>query len=116
MLKRDPNKPDSKDGIGGLLDNLRDTGAGGLLGGGIGELLERFKQTGKGDIAESWIKDGPNKDVEPGQLRETIGPEVLATLVERTGLPEEELLARLSRELPTAVDKYTPQGRLPAEA
>jgi len=26
----------------------------------------------------------------------------------------EELLARLSRELPTAVDKYTPDGRLPA--
>jgi uncharacterized protein YidB (DUF937 family) len=26
------------------------------------------------------------------------------------------LLARLSRALPEAVDKYTPQGRLPTEA
>ena len=26
------------------------------------------------------------------------------------------LLARLSRELPDAVNKYTPQGRLPTEA
>jgi uncharacterized protein YidB (DUF937 family) len=31
-------------------------------------------------------------------------------------LSREELLARLSRELPDAVDKYTPQGRLPTQA
>jgi uncharacterized protein YidB (DUF937 family) len=31
-------------------------------------------------------------------------------------LSQQELLARLSRELPDAVDKYTPQGRLPTEA
>jgi len=37
----------------------------------------------------------------------------LATLVKQTGLSQEELLARLSRELPTAVDRYTPDGRLP---
>jgi len=41
---------------------------------------------------------------------------VLATLSRQTGLSKEELLARLSRELPSAVDKYTPQGRLPSEA
>jgi hypothetical protein len=33
----------------------------------------------------------------------------------QTGLSREELLARLSRELPDAVDKYTPHGRLPTE-
>jgi uncharacterized protein YidB (DUF937 family) len=31
-------------------------------------------------------------------------------------LAREELLSRLCRELPDAVDKYTPQGRLPTEA
>jgi YidB-like protein len=41
------------------------------------------------------------------------GQDVLETLVQQTGLSQEELLARLSRELPTAVDKYTPDGRLP---
>jgi uncharacterized protein YidB (DUF937 family) len=39
---------------------------------------------------------------------------VLAQLEQQTGLSQEELLARLSRELPSAVDKYTPEGRLPA--
>ena len=39
---------------------------------------------------------------------------VLATLSDQTGLSREELLSRLSRNLPEAVDRYTPDGRLPA--
>jgi uncharacterized protein YidB (DUF937 family) len=57
---------------------------------------------------------GPNKEVAPHHLEQAIGPDVLATLSQQTGLSREDLLARLSRELPQAVDKYTPEGRLPA--
>jgi uncharacterized protein YidB (DUF937 family) len=89
--------------------------AGGLLSGGLGELLESFKQSGHGETAESWVGTGPNKPVTPPQLEQAIGPDVLETLSKQTGLSREELLARLSRELPDAVDKYTPQGRLPTE-
>ena len=38
---------------------------------------------------------------------------MLAALEQQTGLSQEELLARLSRELPNVVDKYTPDGRIP---
>lgn len=93
---------------------LGGAGAGGLLNGGIGELLERFNQNGHGDTAQSWINAGPNKDISPPQLKQAIGSDVLEKLEQQTGLSQEELLARLSRELPTAVDKYTPDGRLPA--
>jgi uncharacterized protein YidB (DUF937 family) len=107
-------------GLGGLLGNLGGmlggAGAGGLLSGGIGELLEKFKQNGEGDTAQSWVNDGPNKEVSPPQLKRAIGPDVLAALEQQTGLSQEELLARLSRELPTAIDKYTPGGRLPSAA
>ena len=96
---------------GGMLGGA---GAGGLLSGGIGELLERFQQNGQGDKAESWINQGPNKDVSPPELKQAIGSDVLAQLEEQTGLSQEEILARLSRELPAAVDKYTPEGRMPA--
>ena len=107
-------------GIGGLLGQLASslggTNAGGLLSGGIGELLDRFKQSGQGETAESWVKTGPNKPCTPAQLKQAVGPEVLETLSKQTGLSREELVARLCRELPDAVDKYTPQGRIPSEA
>jgi uncharacterized protein YidB (DUF937 family) len=88
-------------------------GAGGFLNGGLGELLERFKQNGHGDAAQSWINAGPNTEVSPPELKQAIGPDVLAALEKQTGLSQEELLTRLSRELPSAVDKYTPDGRIP---
>jgi uncharacterized protein YidB (DUF937 family) len=115
---RQPDPGAGQQPLGGLLGNLGGmlggAGAGGLLSGGIGELRERFQQNGQGDKAESWINQGPNKDVSPPELKQAIGSDVLAQLEEQTGLSQEEILARLSRELPAAVDKYTPDGRLPA--
>jgi uncharacterized protein YidB (DUF937 family) len=105
-------------GLGGILGNLAGSlggaGAGGLLSGGIGELVDRFTQAGQGSTAQSWVNHGPNQEIAPPQLEQAIGPDVLATLSQQTGLSREELLARLSRELPHAVDRYTPDGRLPA--
>src|ERR1700736_5615379 len=104
--------------LGGLLGNLSGmlggAGAGGLLSGGLGELLEKFKQNGHGDIAQSWVNNGPNTEISPPELKQAIGPDVLAALEQQTGLSQQELLARLSRELPGAVDKYTPNGKLPS--
>jgi uncharacterized protein YidB (DUF937 family) len=103
--------------LGGLLGNLGGAlaggGVGGLLSGGLSELLERFRQNGQGDAAQSWIDKGPNKQLAPPQLQQAIGTDVLAALEQQTGLSQEELLARLSRELPSAVDQYTPDGRVP---
>jgi uncharacterized protein YidB (DUF937 family) len=103
--------------LGGLLGNLGGmlggAGAGGLLSGGLGQLLENFQQNGHGDTAQSWINNGPNKQISPPEVKQAIGPDVLAALEKQTGLSQEELLARLSRELPSAVDKYTPDGRIP---
>ena len=100
-------------GLGGLLGGAAGGGVGGLLGGGLSELMERFQQNGHGEVANSWVRQGPNQPVEPHQLERAIGPDVLETLSQQTGLSREELLSRLSRELPDAVDKYTPEGRLP---
>ena len=122
LLRGTDKKPGAatQGGIGGLLDQLRSSlgGAtpGGILSGGLGELVDRFKQSGQGDTAESWVGTGPNKPVTPTQLEQAIGPEILDSLSKQTGLSRSDLLARLSRELPDAVDKYTPQGRLPTEA
>lgn len=104
--------------LGGLLGNLSGAlaggGVGGLLSGGLSELLERFKENGQGDAADSWVSKGPNQELPAPRLKEAIGADVLAALEQQTGLSQEELLARLSRELPAAVDKYTPDGRIPS--
>jgi uncharacterized protein YidB (DUF937 family) len=116
------NKPGSsgQGGIGGLLGQLTGSlggaSAGGILSSGLGELFERFKQSGQGGTAESWIKPGPNKPCTPEQLEQAIGAETLDTLSKHTGLSRDELVSRLCRELPEAVDKYTPEGRVPTEA
>ena len=116
------NKPGSsgQGGIGGLLGQLSSslggTSTGGILSAGLGELLDRFKRSGQGDTAESWVKTGPNKPCTAAQLEKAIGPEVLETLTKQTGVSRQELVSRLCRELPDAVDKYTPQGRIPSEA
>jgi uncharacterized protein YidB (DUF937 family) len=110
----------AQSGLGGLLGQLSGGlgpgGVGGLLSGGLGELVDRFKNIGHGDTVNSWVGTGPNKQIAPSQVQEAIGPDVLETLAKQTGLSHEEILARLSRELPNAVDKYTPLGQLPASA
>lgn len=88
-------------------------GVGGLLGHGIQELLERFRQAGRGDAADSWVRTGANQPIESQDLEQAIGPDVMERLAAQTGLSREEIVARLSRRLPEAIDKYTPDGRVP---
>jgi uncharacterized protein YidB (DUF937 family) len=90
-------------------------GGGGLLE-GLGGLLDRFRQTGQGQVADSWIGSGPNQPVSPGQLGNALGPNIIKTLSERSGIPEDELVRQLSQVLPGMVDKLTPRGRLPTLA
>jgi uncharacterized protein YidB (DUF937 family) len=95
---------------------LGGTTIGGLLSDGLRDLVNAFKQKGEGDTADSWVARGPNKTIAPSQLEQVIGSDVLETLSTQTGLSREEILSRLSKNLPEAVDKYTPDGRIPTFA
>ena len=101
-------------GLGGLLAGLRG-GAGKGASGGLGELIESFKRSGQGEVADSWVQSGPNKEVEEPQLAEALGGDTIDQLATQTGLSRDELLSRLKSILPTAIDKLTPEGRLPPE-
>ncbi len=68
-----------------------------------------------GETAKSWVETGPNAEIDDRQLSEVLGPEVLDDLSARTGLSPEEILSRLSRDLPKAVDELTPDGQLPSD-
>jgi uncharacterized protein YidB (DUF937 family) len=103
-------------GLGGWLGGLLGggaTAAGSTISGGLSDLLKQFQDAGHGDKAQSWIATGPNRQISPSEVEQALGPEKIAWLVQQTGMPREALLAGLSRELPTAVDKLTPEGRIP---
>ena len=100
------------DKLGGLLGGAS---AGSVLSGGLRDLVDRFRQNGHGQAADSWVKTGPNQPLRTDQLEQAIGPDALSTLSKQTGLSREDLLSRLTQDLPEAVDKLTPGGRLPTE-
>jgi uncharacterized protein YidB (DUF937 family) len=92
-----------------------DEGPGGLLA-GLGGLFERFQQSGHGNVSNSWVGNGQNQPVQPNQLGTVLGPNILKTLAQRSGLSEDELTKQLSQILPGVVDKLTPSGRIPTLA
>ena len=104
-------------GLGGLLGGLLGgTGKGPGITGGLGELIESLTGSGNGEVAKSWVQTGPNAQLETAQLEEALGTDTIEQLTSQTGLSRDELLTRLKSVLPTAVDKLTPEGRLPTEA
>ena len=95
-------------GLGGVL-------GGGSLGAGLKDLLDRFRQNGQEDKVQSWVSTDANKSIAPNELEQALGEERIQWLVEQTGMPREQLLDGLSGELPQAIDKLTPDGRLPTD-
>jgi uncharacterized protein YidB (DUF937 family) len=101
-----------KGGLGGLLAG---GAAGTILSGGLGDLLKQFQQNGLGDQADSWVSNGPNKQVSPGDLANALGADQIESLASQSGLSRNDLLQGLSQFLPDVVNKLTPDGRLPDE-
>ena len=89
--------------------------AGGLLG-GLGGLLNKLQQGGLGDQTKSWVGSGQNQPVSPSQLGSALGPNIIKTLSQMTGVSEDELTKQLSQVLPGVVNGLTPNGRLPTAA
>ena len=101
-----------KGGLGGLLAG---GAAGSVLSGGLGDLLKQFQEKGHGDAASSWVSNGPNKQIAPGDLGSALGADQIEALSAQSGLSRDELLQGLSQFLPDVVNHLTPDGRLPDE-
>jgi uncharacterized protein YidB (DUF937 family) len=89
--------------------------AGGVLG-GLGGLLNKLQQGGLGNQANSWVGSGQNQPVSPGQVSQALGPNIIKTLSQITGLSEDDLGKQLSQGIPVIVNTLTPNGRLPTVA
>jgi uncharacterized protein YidB (DUF937 family) len=114
-------------GLGGLAGGLGDVlkgplggllaggAAGSVLSGGLNDLLKQLQQSGQGEAAQSWVGNGPNKDISSGDLANALGADQISTLMSHTGMSREDLLAGLSQNLPDVVNQLTPNGRVPTE-
>lgn len=103
-------------GLGGLLGGLMGGGAnagGSVISNGLKDIMRRLEDNGQGDVAKSWVSDGANKQIAPDDLGNALGGDVIGHLSQQTGMDRDELLQKLSQELPQFVDKLTPKGRVP---
>lgn len=114
-LGQSSQQPADQAAAGELSEMFGADKAGGTVAGGLGELFDRFKQAGQQKTADSWISNGPNEPVQSQSLEQAIGADTLNDLSASTGLSPQEILARLSNDLPNAVNDMTPNGRLPNE-
>ena len=105
-----------KGGLGGLGGLLAGGTAGSVISGGLGDLLKQLQQSGHGETANSWVGNGPNKPISPGDLANALGADQLNALSAQSGLSRDELLQGLSQQLPDVINHLTPDGRLPTES
>jgi uncharacterized protein YidB (DUF937 family) len=80
--------------------------------GSIGGLLQQLQQSGLGPQVASWLGNGQNLPVSVDQLKNALGDERLRQLATQFGLPVDQLLGELSRHLPGAIDRMSPNGTL----
>lgn len=110
-----------------ILDNLKSAVGGGnqnndlmstvmgLLGdqGGLNGLVSQFVSKGLGDVIGTWVGTGKNLPISADQLHSVLGSDTVKNLSSKLGMDSGALTSQLSNLLPQAVDKLTPDGKVP---
>ena len=81
--------------------------------GGLQGVINQFEQKGLGATVQSWVGTGPNQAITPDQVHQVLGPDLLQQLSAKSGLSVQDLASKLASVLPQAVDKMTPDGKVP---
>jgi uncharacterized protein YidB (DUF937 family) len=103
-------KGGGKDVMSQLATMLTGKGGDGM---GLSRLLDQFKGAGLGDKAESWVGNGENASLDPDEVEKAIGADRLAQMSKQTGESVGALKTDLSKMIPDAVNKLTPDGKMP---
>ena len=114
----------------GILDSLESSGILGQLGaavlpavlsevlgsggqGGLNAIVAKLQQAGLGDIAKSWVGTGQNLPISADQLKQVLGSDAVRQLAAKYNIPIDQVAEVLAHQLPQAVDKASPDGKLP---
>jgi uncharacterized protein YidB (DUF937 family) len=100
--------------LGGIVGAEMVTVVNGLIEkhGGVQGIVEQFQRQGLGPTIQSWIGNGENQPISADQVHQALGSDTVKELAAKFGMSPEDLAAKLSQILPTAVDKLTPTGKL----
>jgi uncharacterized protein YidB (DUF937 family) len=81
--------------------------------GGLQGLVNQFEQQGLGATVKSWVGMGTNQAISPDQVHQALGADTIKDLAAKAGMSTQDLANKLSAILPQAVDKLTPDGKIP---
>ena len=114
----------------GILDSLESSGILGKLGaavlpvvmsevmgtgnqGGLNAIVAKLQQAGFGDQVKSWIGTGQNLPITADQLKQVLGSDAVRQLAAKYNIPIDHVAEVLAHQLPVAVDRASPDGKLP---
>jgi uncharacterized protein YidB (DUF937 family) len=117
----------------GILDSLENSGILGQLGaavlpavlsevmgtgnqGGLNAIVAKLEQGGLGAEVKSWIGNGQNLPITADQVKQVLGSDVVRQLAAKYNIPIDHVAEVLANQLPQAVDKASPDGKLPHTA
>jgi uncharacterized protein YidB (DUF937 family) len=117
----------------GILDSLENSGILGQLGaavlpavlgevlgtgnqGGLNAIIAKLQQAGLGNQVNSWLSNGQNLPITADQIKQVLGSDVVRQLAAKYNIPVDQISEVLAHQLPIAVDKASPNGKLPHTA
>ncbi len=84
--------------------------------GGVQGIVAQLEKQGLGATVHSWVGTGANQPISPEQVHQVFGSGIIAQLAAKAGMSPQELAQKLSQVLPTAIDKLTPEGKVPPKS
>jgi len=84
--------------------------------GGLSAIVAKLQQAGFGDQVKSWIGNGQNLPITADQLKQVLGSDMVRQLAAKYNIPIDQVAEVLAHQLPLAVDRASPDGKLPHTA
>lgn len=81
--------------------------------GGLDAVVKKFQDGGYKSQVESWISTGQNQAISAIEVGQAVGIEKVKKLAEAAGVDVTKARELLAEYLPVAIDKATPEGKLP---
>jgi uncharacterized protein YidB (DUF937 family) len=82
----------------------------------LSAIVAKLEQAGFGKQVKSWIGTGENLPITADQLRQVLGNDTVRQIAAKYNIPIDQVAEVLAHQLPVAVDKASPDGKLPPSA